>query len=322
MNANAKEKTARSAGSLLRSYTPILYLVIFVTVAGLFVPNFASKANFLNILKQSAVPIIACVSMTFILITGNIDFSTGYIAGLVSICCGVMVKTLEFSPALTIILCLLIGAAVGACNGLLVTLAEIPSFIVTLGSSLILTGLAQFISQNTSYHSLPDNFRAFAKAQIGDLPVTIFYALIVVAIAWFVMHRSTYGRCLRSLGLNAQASRLAGIRGQAAIFSTFVISGFLTALCSILLTIRVNCAQPDMGGGNFSFEAITAAVIGGTSLMGGEVNIVCCVAGAIIIKCIESCINILNLNYYMYQAILGVVILAALVADGLKNRMK
>ena len=123
MNANAKEKTARSAGSLLRSYTPILYLVIFVTVAGLFVPNFASKANFLNILKQSAVP-------------------------------------------------------------------------------------------------------------------------------------------------------------------------------------------------------ITAAVIGGTSLMGGEVNIVCCVAGSIIIKCIESCINILNLNYYMYQAILGVVILAALVADGLKNRMK
>ena len=268
------------------------------------------------------MPIIACVSMTFILITGNIDLSTGYIVGLVSICCGVMVKTLEFSPALTIILCLLIGAAVGACNGLLVTLAEIPSFIVTLGSSLILTGLAQFVSQNTSYHSLPDNFRAFAKAQIGDLPVTIFYALIVVAIAWFVMHRSTYGRCLRSLGLNAQASRLAGIRGQAAIFSTFVISGFLTALCSILLTIRVNCAQPDMGGGNFSFEAITAAVIGGTSLMGGEVNIVCCVAGAIIIKCIESCINILNLNYYMYQAILGVVILAALVADGLKNRMK
>ena len=123
MNANAKEKTARSAGSLLRSYTPILYLVIFATVAGLFVPNFASKANFLNILKQSAVPIIA-------------------------------------------------------------------------------------------------------------------------------------------------------------------------------------------------------AVICGTSLMGGEVNIVCCVAGAIIIKCIESCINILNLNYYMYQAILGVVILAALVADGLKNRMK
>lgn len=123
MNANAKEKTAQSAGSLLRSYTPILYLVIFVTVAGLFVPNFASKANFLNILKQSAVPIIA-------------------------------------------------------------------------------------------------------------------------------------------------------------------------------------------------------AVIGGTSLMGAEVNIVCCVAGAIIIKCIESCINILNLNYYMYQAILGVVILAALVADGLKNRMK
>ncbi len=308
--------------STIKKNAPIMYLAVFLVIGCLFVPNFASKANFLNILKQSAVPIIACTAMTFILITGNIDLSTGYIVGLVSISCGVMIQTLEFPPYLAIVCCLLIGCAAGACNGLLVTICEIPSFIVTLGSGMILTGLAQFVSQNTSYHNLPDHFRIFAKAEVLSLPVTIFYAFFIVLFAGFAMHHTVFGRNLRSLGLNAQASRMAGIKEKESVFLTFVISGGLTALCSILLTIRVNCAQPDMGGSNFSFEAITAAVIGGTSLLGGEVNVICCVAGALMIKCIESWINILNLNYYLYQAILGIVILAALVADALKSKAR
>lgn len=318
---SSREKSSKWL-SIMKRNAPIFYLVIFLVIGCLFVPNFGSKANFLNILKQSAVPIISCVAMTFILITGNIDLSTGYIVGLVSISCGVMIKTLEFPPYLAIVCCLLIGCVAGACNGLLITICEIPSFIVTLGSGMILTGLAQFISQNTSYHNLPDNFRIFAKLEVFSLPITIFYALLVVFAAWFVMHRSTFGRNLRSLGLNAQASRMAGIKEKESVFTTFVISGGLTALCSVLLTIRVNCAQPDMGGSNFSFEAITAAVIGGTSLLGGEVNVICCVAGALIIKCIESWINILNLNYYLYQAILGIAILVALVADALKSKAR
>ena len=120
--------------STIKKNAPIMYLAVFLVIGCLFVPNFASKANFLNILKQSAVPIIACTAMTFILITGNIDLSTGYIVGLVSISCGVMIQTLEFPPYLAIVCCLLIGCAAGACNGLLVTICEIPSFIVTLGS--------------------------------------------------------------------------------------------------------------------------------------------------------------------------------------------
>lgn len=315
-----KNKKRSTFYSAMRQNAPIIYLIIFMVVGCLFVPNFGSKANFLNILKQSAVPIISCISMTFILITGNIDLSTGYIVSLVSISCGIMVKTLGLPPVLVIFLCLLIGCAAGAVNGALVTVCEIPSFIVTLGSGMILTGLAQLVSQNTSYHDLPNEFRSFAKAEIGSLPITIFYALMLVAVVWIIMHKARFGRELRALGLNAQASRMAGIREKRSVFITFVISGCLTALCSVLLTIRVNCAQPDLGGSNFSFEAITAAVIGGTSLLGGRVNVVCCVAGALIIKCIESWINILNLNYYLYQAILGIAILIALVADALKNR--
>ena len=306
--------------SAVKQNAPIVYLIIFVAIGCLFVPNFGSKANFLNILRQAAAPAVSCIAMTFILITGNIDLSTGYIVSLVSISCGIMVKTLEFPPYLVILLCLLIGCAAGAANGLFVTVCGIPSFIVTLGSGMILTGLAQLVSQNTSYHDLPDNFRAFAKAEIFSLPITVFYALLVALLAWIILHRAVFGRELRALGLNAQASRMAGIKEKKSVFITFVISGGLTAFCSILMTIRVNCAQPDLGGSNFSFEAITAAVIGGTSLLGGRVNIPCCVAGALIIKCIESWINILNLNYYLYQAILGIAILIALIADALKNR--
>lgn len=318
MNSN-KSKVIRLAKQFVKNYTSIVYFLVFFIISCLFVPNFASKANYLNILKQSAVPIIACVAMTFILITGNIDLSTGYTVGLVSICCGIMIKTLNYSPVITIIICLLIGCAVGAFNGIGVAYIGIPSFIVTLGSGLILTGLSQLVSQNTAYHTLPAEFRAFAKAKLFGLPITIYYALFIVLIAWFAVHKSTYGRQLRSLGLNANAARLAGVKKKNLIFSTFVISGGLTALCSVLTTIRVNCAQPDLGGSGYAFEAITAAVIGGTSLLGGEVNIVCCVAGALIIKCIEACINILNLNYYLYQAALGIIILFALIIDSIKR---
>lgn len=315
-------KSKNTVLTVVKQNAPIFYLVIFVLIGCLFIPNFGSRANFLNILRQSAAPIISCIAMTFILITGNIDLSTGYIVSLVSISCGIMVKTLELSPGLVIFLCLLIGCAAGAVNGLLVTVFQIPSFIVTLGTGMILTGLAQLVSQNTSYHDLPDEFRAFAKAEPFSLPITIFYAIIIAFIVWVVLHKSVFGRELRALGLNAQASRIAGINEKKSVFITFVISGCLTAFCSILMTIRVNCAQPDLGGSNFSFEAITAAVIGGTSLLGGQVNVPCCVAGALIIKCIESWINILNLNYYLYQAILGIAILVALVADALKNRAR
>lgn len=100
-----------------------------------------------------------------------------------------------------------------------------------------------------------------------------------------------------------------------------MIAGFFSVVAGLLLSAQLSTVHPTQGN-NYQLDCIAACILGGTSLMGGEVNIVCCVAGAIIIKCIESCINILNLNYYMYQAILGVVILAALVADGLKNRMK
>lgn len=105
------------------------------------------------------------------------------------------------------------------------------------------------------------------------------------------------------------------------LLSVYMIAGFFSAVAGLLLSAQLSTVHPTQGN-NYQLDCIAACILGGTSLMGGEVNIVCCVAGAIIIKCIESCINILNLNYYMYQAILGVVILAALVVDGLKNRMK
>lgn len=314
-------KTGRKHNPVVKFFlknSSLLYLLVLGTLAWIFVPRFGTLENVVLILRQSAVPIISCISMAFILVTCKVDLSTGYLVGLVSSACGVMLKDWGLGTFQTILLCIGIGVLAGAINGVLTAYAKIPAFITTLGSGLILFGLAQIVGGNKAINNLPEDFLAFGNKMILSFPVMVYYTLILTVILAIVMHRTVFGRELQNMGLNADACKLGGVKNQQIEMITFIISGAAAAFCSILMTIRVNCAQPDMGGGTFSFEAITAAVIGGTSLLGGKVNIFCCAVGAIIIKIIENCINLLNINYYMYQAVLGTVILAALIIESLK----
>lgn len=315
-------KTLAAIGSFFLRNSSVLYLLIVGILAWIFVPRFGTLSNLTLILRQSAVPAIACAAMAFILVTCKVDLSTGYIVGLVSSVCGVMLINWSLNPYLAILLCLLLGAAIGAFNGALTAYVKVPAFISTLGSGLIVFGLAQIVGGNKAVNNLPKEFLAFGSTTIFGFPLMVYYAVLVVAVLHFVMHKTTFGRQLQSMGLNASACYMAGVRNESIEMVTFILSGVLSAFCSVLMTIRVNCSQPDMGGGTFSFEAVTAAVIGGTSLIGGKVNIIGCALGAIIIKIIENCINLLNINYYMYQAVLGAVILVALIVESLKSKSK
>jgi len=300
--------------------TSILYLLAMFALACAFVPRFAQVGNWILIIRQSSIPVISCVAMAFVLATGNSDLSTGFLVGLVSSVCGILVKQWSLPSGLSVLLCLGIGLAAGAINGALVAFLRIPSFIATLGSGFVLFGFAQIVGGSNSINQLPVGFLNLGNYELFGLPLMVYYALLVVAAGAFVMRKTTFGRGLISIGLNSRTCFLSGIRTQHSILITYVASGALTALCSVLLTIRVNCAQPDMGGGNFAFEAITAAVLGGTSLMGGKVNIVCCALGVVMVKIIENCINLSNMNYYLYQAVLGFVIMIALVAEAFKTK--
>lgn len=297
----------------------VIFLVIWV-FAALFVPNFVTLDNSLLIMRQSAIPIIACLGMTMVLMTGGIDLSLGYTVGLCSITVGMLIKIYEVSIPLALLITIFAGFLIGLANGIIVEMIGVPAFITTLGTGYIVYGIAQIISQGEDVSRLPKSFLAIGKTDVFGLNTTVVIALVITIIMYYVIHKSTFGRSLSAFGYNKTTSWLSGIPTRFINISVYVICGVLAAVAGILLTIRVNCAQPNMGGGNYTFEIITGAVVGGTSLFGGRASVVGSIFGILIIKIIENCINLVGVNYYMYQAVMGLVILFAIIFENIKNR--
>ena len=298
----------------------VIFLILFV-IALIAVPNFASLSNFSLIIKQAAIPIIACLGMTAVLMTGGIDLSLGYLVGLSSIIIGLLVKTYDVPAIPAILLTLSAGAIFGLFNGIIVQVVKVPAFITTLGTGYIAYGLAQIVSQGEDISRLPKEFRAIGNTQfLGSLTTSVLIAAGVCVIMYYVLHKSTFGRQLSAFGFNAQASRISGLKTGRINILVYVICSLLASLAGILLTIRVNCAQPNMGGGTYTFEIITAAIVGGTSLFGGVGSVMGSIFGVLITKIIENSINLLGISYYMYQATQGIVILLAIIFEKVKNK--
>lgn len=298
----------------------VIIFAIICIIAAVSVPRFASVNNILLIIKQSAIPIIACIGMTMVLMTGGIDLSLGYTIGLASILTGLMVKTYELPYPVAILIPLLAGALIGLVNGICVQKIKVPAFITTLGTGYIVFGLAEIISHGEAVNRLPKPFLALGKTEVLGVNTTVVLTLVICLIFYYILHHSTFGRNLSAFGLSEPASRLSGVATSRINITVYVISAVLASLVGILLSIDVNCAQPTMGGGNYTFEVITGAVLGGVSLFGGVGSIIGAVFGVMTIKVIGNCINLMNAAYYLYDAIMGVIILAAIIFENIKNR--
>ncbi len=304
----------------IKKYGSVVIFLILWIINALFVPRFASFNNLMLIVKQAAVPVIACLGMTMVLMTGGIDLSLGYTIGLTSTVVGMMIVTYGQPVWLAVLATLLLGTLLGLINGLLVQWVKVPAFITTMGTGYIYYGLAQIVSHGESVSNFPDSFKAIGKTRIGQINTTVLIALLVCIVCYYLLHLSTFGRGLSAFGFNSAASQLSGVPTARINVLVYVICGFLTAMCGILLTIRVNCGQPTMGGGNYTFEVITAAIIGGASLFGGVGTVVGSVFGVLILKVIENCINLMKIPYYMYQSVMGLIILFAIIFENVKNR--
>ena len=296
-------------------------LVFLMVVASCFVPSFFNINNYQTLLKQWATPALICVGMNFIILTGGIDLSAGYVCGLASISCGLMVKVLGLNPWLCFFAAIIIGAIFGLSNGLVISYLNVPPFIATLGSGYIAYGLAQIISGSRSINKLNPDFMAIGTTRvIGTLPTMVFISLGVVLIGTFLMNKTSYGRSLECIGNNERTSRLSGINVNLLRCLSYMFSGMLAGLAGVFLTMRTGSAAPTLGGPNMSFEAVTACVLGGTSLSGGFSPVVGGVFGVLILKVVENCINLLNIDTYIYDALVAGIVFIAIVTETLKKR--
>lgn len=309
--------------TFLRKTALLWILVLLCVVAGFLSPHFFQWPNLVNVSRQVALYGIISLSMTMVILTKGIDLSVGSIVGVVAVTCAGMLAG-GTNVAVTMVTGLLIGGAMGAVNGLGVTLGRVPPFIMTLGMMVVGRGITMMISNGTPVNLGEGDggvFRWLGNGRILDVPVPVWLFAVLALAVGFVLTRTVFGRSIYALGSNEEAARLAGIPVQRTIFLVYVINGVFAALTSLIFVSRLTVGEPTAGTG-LELEAITIVVIGGTSLFGGEGGVFGTVIGAAIIAVLANVLNLFGISPFTQQVVKGTIIVLAVLAETLRTRRK
>jgi len=292
---------------------PVLLFVAVFAAFGFQSDRFLTLQNFSNIVVQSASTGVVAVGMTFVLLTAGVDLSVGAIMFVTAALAGKMVLGgVSLSLALPVMLAL--GAAFGAVNGLLVTRLRIIAFIATLGTFYLGRGLSLWVTE-TRAMNLPASFLSIGTSKVAGIPVPILVFAGCVLLADLVLRRTPFGRHIYAVGQDVERARKAGIRTRLVLGSVYIISGLCAAIGAILSLAQLGAVSPTFGN-NKEFAAISAAVLGGTSLFGGRGNVFPgTVLGAILIQSVENGLVIINANPYLYPLITSSIIFLAVLTD-------
>jgi ribose transport system permease protein len=304
-----------------RQFGTLFGLFVLVTLLWILTPHFLTVSNLLNVAQQTSINAIIAVGMTFVIIAAGIDLSVGSIMAFSGV---VLASALE--AGLPLPLALLIGLAIGmACgllNGLFITYGKLPPFIATLGMMSVARGAALLYTQGRPISGFGEDFRSFATSEILGLPAPVIIMIVVYVIAHFVLNRTKLGRYTYAMGGNEEAAVLSGINVKFFKTRIYGLCGMLSGLAAIILTARLNSAQP-IAGIMYELDAIAATVIGGTSLMGGEGRIVGTLIGALIMGVLRNGLNLLGISSFIQQIVIGsVIIIAVLIDMALKKHRK
>jgi ribose transport system permease protein len=294
-------------------------LLLLSGVLTLLTPHFLTVPNLLNVAQQTAINAIIAAGMTFIIITAGIDLSVGSILALAGVVLGGLLAS-EHSLPVALAAVLATGLACGLLNGVLIAFGRLPPFIATLGMMSVARGLALLYTHGRPISGFSDQFRFLATGEIFHIPMPIIIMAIVYIFGHFLLSRTKLGRYTYAIGGNEQATRLSGVNVRLYKTMVYGLSGLLSGLAAVLLTARLNSAQP-IAGIMYELDAIAATVIGGTSLMGGEGKIAGTLVGALIMGVLRNGLNLLDVSSYIQQTVIGLVIIIAVFLDlSLKRR--
>lgn len=299
-------------------------LVVLVIFFALTSDHFLTPANFTNILTQVTINLILAVGVTFVILIGGIDLSVGSVLALCAVVAGTVINLpgLPVFAAVTLATLAAVGVGIvcGLLNGFISAYWKLPSFIVTLGMLNIARGAALQVTDARTIYSFPPAFNAFGSQAIFGVPLVFIVALAIVAIGWFVLTRTVFGRLIYGIGNNEEAVRLAGHPVFFYKVATFTIAGAVVGIAAIIYMSRLNIASPIIGNG-FELNAIAAVIIGGTSLNGGRGSVLGTLLGAIIIGVLANGLILLGLSDFMRQMITGIVIILAVILDKYRERL-
>ena len=290
-------------------------------------PNFLKTDNLLNIANQIAVIAIVAIGMTMVITAGGIDLSVGSLIALSAVLTSTLIRdygggTEAGTGALLAcsVVALVCCAGIGGFSGLMVTRFDIPPFIVTLGMMLVTSGLAYLLAEGQSISAMPDAFVWLGRgADLAGLPNAGVVMFGLYVVAHIVMTHMPLGRHIYAAGGNREAAVISGIPVRWVLWITYVASGLLAGLGGVIITSQLKSGSPTYGT-MYELYVIAAVVVGGTSLSGGKGRMFGTLIGAFTIAVIQNGMNLTNVESYTQKVVLGLVILAAVLLDKLRNR--
>jgi ribose transport system permease protein len=283
-------------------------------------PHFLTVSNLLNVLEQTSINAIVAVGMTFVIVSGGIDLSVGSMLAFAGV---VLASALSAGlPApVALLLALAVGTGCGLVNGLLVSFGRLPPFIVTLGMMSVARGAALLWAEGRPISGFSDAFRVLATERALTIPAPVLITVVIYLAAHFVLAHTVFGRATYAIGGNEEAARLSGVPVRFHKTMVYGVSGLMSGAAAVLLTARLNSAQPTAGI-MYELDAIAATVIGGTSLLGGEGTLVGALVGALIMGVLRNGLNLLNVSSFLQQVVIGLVIIGAVLVDTTLKRRR
>jgi len=300
--------------SSLKKYTIFFVLLGLMALFSLVSPYFLTVRNLTNIITQNTYFIIVAVGLSFVMISGGIDLSVGYQMSLVGVITAMLMVEFNQPPWLAVAAGLLLGTVLGLINGLIVTRIRIFPLIATLATAVIFQGISYMISQSKTFRGYPEEFLLITRAKVLGIPFDVFLALVIVLVASFVYSEMIFGLRLMALGGNEEASRRAGINTRGMKVAVYAICGFLTAVATMVMIAKANTTHSSFGPGT-EFTALTAAIVGGVSFMGGEGSVPALVGGVFVLAVLGNGMQLAGWGTYPQYVVRGAILLGAVAFD-------
>lgn len=294
-----------------------LALIVLMVSVGSVNPRLWDYTNLGDIFQFNAYIAVAAIGMSMVIISGNIDISVGPLIAALGIICGTL-ATSGFPVWVAWLAPLVIGALMGAIIGFFVAYLHIPAIVVTLGAYSIIKGLIVILAGSRVISDLPPDFGLAQLAPL-NIPMPIWFMVILTIIAAIWMRYSAFSRAIYAIGGNAEAARLSGINVRRVMLLTFVINGVFVGIASVLLATQFNQIQATPPPG-VELLIITAAVVGGVSILGGTGTVIGAMLAAVLLSAIRVSMVLISVSPYWIQAVQGVLILITVLADILRRR--
>lgn len=295
--------------------------VVLLIALGFAAPRFFTVGNLTDVLRQ-AVPIaVIAFGATFVIGMRGIDLSVGSTLALTGLVTANLL-VLGYPVPVACLAGLALGAFIGVINGLLITKVGITDFIATMAIMVVSRGVVMVYTQGIPITGASDPaFRMIGQSYLAGVPVPVVLTAIVFAAAFYLLYYTRFGRFVLSIGSNPDAARLVGIPTDKVKIAVYVLAGVLSAFAGIMLTSRLESAMPEAGQG-YELDVIAAVVIGGTGLSGGRATLFGTVVGAVLMAVVRNGLNLLNVNTFWHQVVIGTIILVAVAADRFNRSRK